>query len=212
MPFSGLQDLRTVLCLGAHADDLEIGCGGTILKLLREHTVNVWWVVFSAKAGRKSEAQASARAFLNGSGEHHVVIKNFKDAFFPVQGGAIKRFFEKLKGQVQPDLILTHFLQDRHQDHRLLSELTWNTFRNHLIWEYEIPKYEGDLQQPNVFVPLGRQDCDMKVANLCKFFRTQANKHWFSEDLFYGLMRLRGIECASQTKHAEAFHCRKLVL
>jgi LmbE family N-acetylglucosaminyl deacetylase len=208
----GFKKLNSILCLGAHADDIEIGCGGTILKLIQEQPgLKVWWVVFSARAARRREARASARAILSGARQQRVIVKAFRDSFFPAQGEAIKHCFEALKSQIQPDLVFTHFLADRHQDHRLLSELTWNTFRNHLVLEYEIPKYEGDLQQPNLFVPLDRAVCQDKVSRICQFFQTQSNKHWFSEDLFYGLMRIRGIECASPTKYAEAFHARKLV-
>jgi LmbE family N-acetylglucosaminyl deacetylase len=205
--------LGTVLCLGAHADDIEIGCGGTILRLVREQPgLNIWWIVFSAKAARKREARASARAFLKGAGQQRVVVKDFRDTFFPAQGEAIKQFFEGLKEEIQPDLVFTHYREDRHQDHRVLSDLAWNTFRDHVILEYEIPKYDGDLQQPNVFVPLEQDICRAKVGALCRFFQTQNNRHWFTKDLFYSLMRIRGIECASPTKYAEAFHCRKLTL
>jgi len=205
--------LKTVLCLGAHADDIEIGCGGTITKLIRENTdLNVVWIVFSGRGRRRLEAERSAQAFLKDAVKKMVTVKNFKDSFFPSQTAAIKGFFEQLKRDVRPDLVFTHFLEDRHQDHRVLSELTWNTFRNHLIMEYEIPKYEGDLQHPNVFVPLARVVCDEKVSRICRFFQTQGNKHWFSEDLFYGLMRIRGTECASEERFAEAFHCRKLII
>ena len=205
--------LKRVLCLGAHSDDIEIGCGGTLLKLARERPdLEVRWIVFSAGGRRTGEAQRSARSFLEGVRLKKVVVKRFQTSFFPYQGQRIKQDFEQIKKSFQPDLVFTHFLADRHQDHRILAELTWNTFRNHLVLEYEIPKYEGDLQQPNLFVPLSRGVCREKVSRICRFFKTQTNKHWFSEDLFYGLMRIRGIECASPTKYAEAFHCRKLVL
>jgi LmbE family N-acetylglucosaminyl deacetylase len=205
--------LKRVLCLGAHSDDIEIGCGGTLLKLARERPdLEVRWIVFSAGGRRTGEAQRSARSFLEGVRLKKVVVKRFQTSFFPHQGQRIKQDFEQIKKSFQPDLVFTHFLADRHQDHRILAELTWNTFRNHLVLEYEIPKYEGDLQQPNLFVPLSRVVCREKVSRICRFFKTQTNKHWFSEDLFYGLMRIRGIECASPTKYAEAFHCRKLVL
>src|SRR5882672_5372024 len=205
------KKLNTVLFLGAHADDIEIGCGGTILKLVRDYpNLNVWWVVFSAKAARKQEARASARSFLNGIRSQRVVVEDFKCAFFPIQGEAIKRLFEKLKKQVQPDLVFTHYRDDRHQDHRVLSDLAWNTFRDHAILEYEIPKYDGDLGIPNVFVPLDAEVVKTKTDLLCKAFQTQRNKHWFTEDTFLSLMRLRGIECASQ--YAEAFHGRKLLV
>ena len=205
--------LKRVLCLGAHSDDIEIGCGGTLLKLARERPdLEVRWIVFSAGGRRTTEAQRSARWFLQGMRRKKIVVKRFQTSFFPYQGQRIKQIFEQIKESFQPDLVFTHFLADRHQDHRILAELTWNTFRNHLVLEYEIPKYEGDLQQPNLFVPLNREVCQEKVSHICRFFKTQTNKHWFSEDLFYGLMRIRGIECASPTKYAEAFHCRKLVL
>ena len=208
-----LDGVKSILCLGAHSDDIEIGCGGTLLKLTRAHAdVAVWWVVFSARDGRAREARSSARMFLRHAGRRHIVIKNFRDGFFPFQGAAIKRDFETIKRTVQPDLVFTHYRGDRHQDHRLLSDLTWNTFRNHLVLEYEVPKYDGDLGVPNLFVRLDAEICREKVENVCKFFQTQSNKHWFSPDTFSSLMRLRGVECASPTKYAEAFYCRKCVV
>jgi LmbE family N-acetylglucosaminyl deacetylase len=205
------SNLRNLLCLGAHSDDIEIGCGGTVLKLCREHPdLNVWWIVFSGSAKRSKEARASANAFLSGVRRPRVILKTFRDGFFPSQMPQIKLFFEKLKHQVRPDLVFTHFREDRHQDHRVLSDLSWNTFRNHLILEYEIPKYDGDLQQPNLFVRLDDKTARLKAASICRFFQTQGNKHWFSQDLFLGLMRLRGIECASP--FAEAFYGRKTVI
>src|SRR5437899_686806 len=159
------EKLNTVLCLGAHADDIEIGCGGTILKLVKEHSgLRFVWIVFSASASRSREAKASGRAFLKGAGNQKVILKNFRDGFFPAQCQLIKEFFEDLKACAQPDLIFTHYRDDRHQDHRVLSDLTWNTFRNHFILEYEIPKYDGDLQQPNVFVPLDQEASRDKAA------------------------------------------------
>ena len=206
------KKLNTVLCLGAHSDDIEIGCGGTLLKLAREHPgLNLVWVVFSAKGNRRPEAKASARAFIGGD-KHQIIVKNFKDGFFPFQGEQIKDYFEQLKAAVQPDLIFTHYRDDRHQDHRLLSDLTWNTFRDHVVLEYEIPKYDGDLGTPNFFVPLEAEIYQRKTKHICDFFQTQANKHWFTADTFLALMRLRGMECASTTHHAEAFYCRKVVL
>lgn len=205
--------LRTVLCLGAHADDIEIGCGGTILKLIRDQPgLNVTWVVFSAVTARRREARASAQAFLRGAGLQKVVVKDFRDTLFPAQGEAIKQFFERLKNQIQPDLVFTHYRDDRHQDHRILSDLAWNTFRDHVILEYEIPKYDGDMGSPNFYVGLDEQLCQRKTDHLCSYFQTQGNKHWFSADTFLSLMRLRGIECASKTKYAEGFYCRKLML
>jgi LmbE family N-acetylglucosaminyl deacetylase len=207
------KDLRTVLCLGAHADDIEIGCGGTILKLLRERAgLNFVWVVFNADGRRAREARFSALEFLQGAGKRRILVKDFRNSFFPFEGVAIKEFFEQLKGMVQPDLVFTHYRDDRHQDHRVLSDLAWNSFRDHLILEYVIPKYDGDLVNPNFFVRLDQDLCRRKVEHLCAFFQTQRNKHWFSEDLFLGLMRIRGMECAAPTNYAEAFYCRKLVV
>jgi len=206
------KELNTVLCLGAHADDIEIGCGGTMLELVRKRPgLNFWWIVFSAERPRAREARASARAFLDGASKSKMMVKDFRNGFFPFQGEKIKEFFEKLKRMVQPDLIFTHYRDDRHQDHRVLSDLAWNTFRNHVILEYEIPKYDGDLGNPNLYVPLDDEVCRRKTKHLCAFFQTQSNKHWFSADTFLSLMRLRGIECASHTKYAEAFYCRKLI-
>lgn len=209
----GFKKLTTVLCLGAHADDIEIGCGGTILRMIQERPeLKVWWVVFSAKAKRRREAGASARAFLKGLREQKIIVKNFRDGFFPFQGMAIKEFFERLKDSIQPDLVFTHYREDRHQDHRVLSDLAWNTFRDHVILEYEIPKYDGDLGNPNVYVRLDEQVCHHKVERIYSSFRSQTGKHWFSPDTFLALMRLRGIECAANSAYAEAFYARKLTL
>ena len=207
-----LDQVKRVLCLGAHSDDIEIGCGGTLLKLLRDHSdVQVLWVVFSGRGGRSREARSSADAFLAGAGRKTIVVKHFRDGFFPAQMASIKEYFEEIKSAFVPDLVFTHYRDDRHQDHRVLSDLTWNTFRNHLILEYEIPKYDGDLGIPNFFVRLDEDLCRKKVGYLCRYFQTQSNKHWFSEETFRALMRLRGMECASPTAYAEAFFCRKFV-
>ena len=206
------ENLSAILCLGAHSDDIEIGCGGTILKLARECcAMNILWVVFSTEGSRSREARSSAGAFLQGVARKKIVIKHFRNSFFHFEGARIKEYFEQLKRQFQPDVVFTHDRDDRHQDHRVLSDLAWNTFRNHLILEYEVPKYDGDLGIPNLFVPLDEELCRKKAQYLCRFFRSQGNKHWFSPDLFLSLLRLRGIECASTTKYAEAFHCRKMV-
>jgi LmbE family N-acetylglucosaminyl deacetylase len=149
---------------------------------------------------------------LNGIPNQRIVVDDFRDAFFPAQGEAIKGVFEKLKKKVQPDLVFTHHRDDRHQDHRVLSDLAWNTFRDHVILEYEIPKYDGDLGSPNFYVKLDEDTCHRKTEQLNTFFQTQSNKHWFSSDTFLSLMRLRGMECASTSKYAEAFYCRKVVL
>ena len=203
----------SVLCLGAHSDDIEIGCGGTILRLLRacgECDVN--WVVFSAKAQRRREAVSSAKRFLKGARTTTVITKSFQESFFPYRGEVIKLCFEELKLRLQPDLIFTHYRHDLHQDHRVICELTWNTFRNHQILEYEIPKYDGDLGQPNVYVPLTQTMCDNKVRYLMDGFSTQRSRQWFTEDTFYALLRLRGIESNAPEKYAEAFYGRKIVL
>jgi LmbE family N-acetylglucosaminyl deacetylase len=203
---------KNILCLGAHSDDIEIGCGGTLLKLLSDYDrLNVRWVVFSAEGKRSREAQSSAKMFLNGVATKKIVVKQFRGSFFPFEGATIKEYFEEIKSTFQPDVIFTHYRDDRHQDHRVLSDLTWNTFRQHLILEYEIPKYDGDLGIPNFFVRLDEEQCRKKVEYLCRFFQTQTNKRWFSQETFLSLMRLRGIECASPTGYAEAFFCRKWV-
>jgi LmbE family N-acetylglucosaminyl deacetylase len=202
-----------VLAIGAHADDIEIGCGGTILRLAGERRdLTVDWVVLSGDGERAGEAGDSAAAFLAGAARRRITVERFRDGFLPYDGGAVKELFERLKSEVDPDLILTHRLEDRHQDHRLVSELTWNTFRNHLILEYEIPKYEGDLGQPNLFVPLEPELGQRKVELLRKCFPSQAGRSWFSDDTFWSLLRLRGIESGGPGRFAEAFTARKLVL
>jgi LmbE family N-acetylglucosaminyl deacetylase len=202
-----------ILCLGAHSDDIEIGCGGTILELLRtRRDLEFHWVVFSSGAEREREAYRSANLFLKGAAKKEVSVLDFRGSFLPFQGVEVKEFFEGLKERFSPDLILTHTREDLHQDHRLINQLTWNTWRNHLILEYEIPKYDGDLGAPNVFVSFDQKIADRKVKNLLSCFKTQRDKHWFTKDLFQGLMRLRGMEANSPGKYAEAFYSRKLVL
>jgi len=202
-----------VLCLGAHSDDIEIGCGGTLLSLLNDcdHAV-VRWVVFSSSEIRAREARQSASAFLARALEQEIIVKSYRDGFFPFQGEKIKEDFEVLKREFHPDLIFTHFRDDRHQDHRLISDLTWNTFRNHLILEYEIPKYDGDLGQPNCFVPLEATVCSRKTEILIECFKSQQSKRWFDRDTFMALLRLRGMEANSPTRFAEGFYLRKVVL
>ncbi len=202
-----------ILCLGAHSDDIEIGCGGTILKLLETHPgSHVVWVSFAAKGERKKEAVRSARSFLGEAGSSKIIPKSFRESYFPSQWNGIKRFFESLKDLIDPDLIFTHYRHDLHQDHRVVSDLTWNTYRRHQILEYEIPKYDGDLGQPNVFVPLTEVLGETKVKLLMEGFATQRSKQWFTEDTFYALLRLRGIECNAPEKYAEALYGRKIVL
>jgi LmbE family N-acetylglucosaminyl deacetylase len=203
-----------ILALGAHADDIEIGCGGTLLRLVAEHPgLSVDWVVLSGLGERAGEAADSAAAFLDGAGETRVRVERFRDGFFPYTGSAVKELFEELKTRVAPpDVVFTHRLEDRHQDHRLVAELTWNTFRDHLILEYEIPKYEGDLGHPNLFVPLAPEHGERKVELLRKCFPSQAGRAWFSDDTFWAMLRLRGVECNAPGRYAEAFQARKLVL
>jgi LmbE family N-acetylglucosaminyl deacetylase len=207
---AGAQLLQRVLVVGCHADDIEIGCGGTILALARARPeVDVMWVVLSAGGERATEAQASAHEFLSGVGNADVRVLGLRDGFMPYLGGEVKEVFESLK-PFDPDLVFTHARSDLHQDHRLACELTWNTFRDHLILEYEIPKYDGDLGSPNVFVPLTDELVDLKLRLLGAHYGSQRNKHWFDDELFRGLMRFRGMESA--VRYAEAFTCRKLPL
>jgi LmbE family N-acetylglucosaminyl deacetylase len=208
---SNLDGVRRVLCIGAHSDDIEIGCGGSVLRLVKSSKkIEFYWLVLCSNPRRAREAQSSANAFLKGVRRKTIVIRSFRDGFLPYIGAPVKESFEDLK-HFEPDVIFTHFRHDLHQDHRMTCELTWNTFRNHLILEYEIPKYDADLGQPNFFVPLNDAIGRKKVQWLMRFFGTQRSKQWFSEDLFYGLMRLRSIEVATPTRYAEAFHCRKMV-
>ena len=202
----------TVLCLGAHSDDIEIGCLGSLLRLLdaRPDTI-VHWVVFSASGARRDEAAASARAVLSGAASESAVrIESFRDGFFPWEGAGIKECFEDVAAKVSPDLVFTHCAGDAHQDHRLIRDLTWNTFREHLILEYEIPKYDGDLKTPNFLVKLEEETCLRKVEHLMRCFPSQADRHWFTEDTFLAVMRLRGVESGAGTRYAEGFYCRKL--
>jgi LmbE family N-acetylglucosaminyl deacetylase len=206
------SDPFTVLCLGAHSDDIEIGCGGTLLWLREsKRKLRFHWVVFSAGAKRGEEARRAAELFTEGC-DKQVVIKEFRDGFLPYLGAQVKDVLEEMKSHVHPDLIFTHWHGDVHQDHRLVSELTWNTFRNHLILEYEIPKYDGDMGRPNVFVPLQLAECEKKVEHLLTSFESQAEKPWFDRETFMGLMRIRGMESNSPSSYAEAFYGRKLVL
>ena len=214
MSLSFLQDKTkpvSVLCLGAHPDDIEIGCGGTLLRLARElPQLSFCWVVLCASGPRREEAAKAAELFTCGC-RKQVFLEEFRDGFLPYQGAEVKECFEQLKGSVNPDLIFTQWSGDAHQDHRLLSELTWNTFRNHLILEYEIPKYDGDLGRPNVFVPLETALYQQKIDHLFAAFESQRVKPWFDRDTFLGLMRIRGMESNSSSGYAEAFHARKLV-
>jgi len=202
-----------LLCLGAHADDIEIGCGGTILELLERHPGTcVHWVVFAAADARWKEAEESANRFLERAGEKSITIREFRDGFFPYIGAEIKALFEDLKAEFAPDLVFTHYRNDLHQDHRLISELTWNTYRDHLILEYEIPKFDGDLGAPNAFAPLAPATCEEKIAGILEVYESQRGRHWFTEETFRSILRLRGVEARSPSGYAEAFYARKTVL
>jgi LmbE family N-acetylglucosaminyl deacetylase len=202
-----------ILCLGAHSDDIEIGCGGTVLRLAEQYRGCVFhWVVFSAIGIREAEARRGASLFVGANNLKGPLLKTFPDGFMPFVGADVKLVFEELKKEVSPDLIFTHNRTDAHQDHRVISELTWNTFRNHFILEYEIPKYDGDMGQPNVFVPLETELAQKKVGDIMDTFHSQQSKTWFQPDTFRSLLRLRGMECNAPSGNAEAFYCRKLVL
>ena len=201
--------LRRVLAIGCHSDDIEIGCGGTLLGLTRSRPdVEVTWVVLGAEGARAAEARTSAEDFLSGAASSEIFVHGFKDAYMPYYGESVKEAFEDLK-QIQPDLVLTHTRDDLHQDHRLACELTWNTFRDHLILEYEVPKWDGDLGRPNLYVPLTEDVVADKLELVLRHFPTQAGKHWYDDETFRGLMRLRGLECAAPSRYAEAFYAPK---
>lgn len=209
LPF---KQINKVLCLGAHADDIEIGCGGTLLTLIKENPdVEICWVVLSGSQQRETEARNSAQAFLQNVRKKEIHVKAFRDAHFPYEHAAdLKAYLANLAGQVSPDLIFTHRREDRHQDHRLVADLTWQHFRNHWVWEYEIPKYEGDLGQPNLFVALTEDDCQRKARKIIREFPSQLEKPWFSTETLLALMRIRGVECQAPSGYAEGFYCRKI--
>jgi LmbE family N-acetylglucosaminyl deacetylase len=212
--FAGTRDKPlNILCLGAHSDDIEIGCGGTVLRLLEEQKdTEVYWVIFGASEERAIEAKKSADLFLEKATEKKITIRDFRDGYFPYIGVAIKECFEDLKNKVHPDLIFTHYRNDLHQDHRLISDLTWNTFRDHLIFEYEIPKYDGDMGSPNFFIHLSERLSQKKVELLLDCFQSQTTNHWFTKDTFLSTLRIRGIESNATEKYAEGFYCRKMIL
>jgi LmbE family N-acetylglucosaminyl deacetylase len=202
-----------VLCLGAHSDDIEIGAGGALLQWIASGAaVHVHWCVLSAKGERAGEAEASAAAFLKGAASCRIELESFQDGYFPYDGARLKAWFEALKRRAAPDVILTHARRDAHQDHREISKLTWNSFRDHLILEYEIPKWDGDLGQPNAYVALDTSAIERKVALLMEHFATQRSKDWFDAETFRGLARLRGMECRAVSGYAEAFTARKALI
>ena len=200
-----------ILCLGAHCDDIEIGAGGTLLKLFNEYEIEqVIWIVFASNEVRKAEAIKSAEMFLYGVSNKKIIVNTFRDGYFPFQGTEIKEYFEEIKNEISPDIIFTHYRNDRHQDHRMISDLTWNTWRNQFILEYEIPKYDGDLGIPNFFIELNKDYISKRNKIVIESFVSQQSKHWFDEATFNALSRIRGLESA--TLFAEAFYVRKLIL
>jgi LmbE family N-acetylglucosaminyl deacetylase len=208
-----LESVRTLLCIGAHCDDIEIGCGGAVLKLLERHPgTKIHWIVFTSDEIRADEARASAERFLAAATDATIEIEAFRERYLPYVAAEVKERFDRLGTEVDPDLIFTHHTSDLHQDHRTLAELTYNTFRDHLVLEYEIPKYDGDLGRPNVFVHLDADQCEQKVATLLDAFPTQRDKDWFTEETFRAIMRIRGVESRAASGFAEGFYCRKVVL
>jgi LmbE family N-acetylglucosaminyl deacetylase len=208
-----LDAVQSVLCLGAHSDDIEIGAGGTLATLVAARPdVRIHWVVFSASEARAAETRASANDLLAAASSVQVDVHGFTDGFFPAEWRDIKGAFELLKSHVRPDLVLTHHRDDRHQDHRMIAELTWNTFRDDLVLEYEIPKFDGELGQPNVFVPIGDRERHRKADAILQHHVSQQGKPWFTRETMDALMRLRGVECRSPSGYAEAFHGRKVVV
>jgi LmbE family N-acetylglucosaminyl deacetylase len=203
--------IQSVLFLGAHCDDIEIGCGGTVLRLAEEFpNVHIHWIIFSTNSVRKQEAEKSASQFLRAFNKSNILINDFRNGYFPYIGAEIKDYFEQVKQDVSPDIIFTHYRHDLHQDHRTLSDLTWNTFRDHLILEYEIPKYDGDIGPPNFFVSLSKEQLETKNRYILQSYQSQEQRQWFSEDTFSALARLRGVESNSESGFAEAFYCRKI--
>lgn len=200
-----------VLAIGAHSDDIEIGAGGAILSWIASGAdVSIDWCALSAPGERADEARASAGDFLKGAARADIHLGNFRDGYFPAERTAVKDWVEALKRLETPDVVLCHQRNDAHQDHRLVCELVWNTFRDHLVLEYEIPKWDGDLGQPNIYVELSDAVLARKIELLHKHFGTQRSKAWFDDETFRGLARLRGVEC--RARYAEAFFARKLLL
>ncbi|WP_158966513.1 PIG-L deacetylase family protein [Paraglaciecola sp. L3A3] len=211
MSIIDMKNINQLLCIGAHCDDIEIGAGGTIMRLIKENPMlNIHWVILTgADPVRAEEAKQSAALFTDNCHNVQIEILGFKDAFLPSQSTELKHEFERLKHSFSPDLIFTHYSNDRHQDHRIAAELTWNTWRNHTILEYEILKWDGDLGQPNIFMPVSQKHVDSKVDNIYQIFKTQHGRQWFEKETFRSLMRVRGVEC--NAKYAEAFYARKVV-
>ena len=208
---AGPGERLTALFLGAHSDDIEIGVGGTILDLITSGVqLDAHWCVLSATGARVKEAEASATAFLAGAASAKIEVADFKDGFFPYEGETLKPWFEGLKARIKPDIVFTHRRDDAHQDHREVCQLTWNTFRDHVVLEYEIPKWDGDLGQPNAYMPVSAKALARKIELLLAHFGTQRSKDWFDAETFRGLARLRGMECRAPDGYAEAFVARKM--
>jgi LmbE family N-acetylglucosaminyl deacetylase len=201
-----------LLCLGAHCDDIEIGCGAAMLRWASERPLDIMWVVLCSTPARAAETRRSASRFLRHARWSEVRVESFRDGYLPSQWAQAKDVLESLKRLPRPDLILTHERDDRHQDHRLVSELTWNTFRDHTILEYEVAKYDGGLGQPNLFVPVSTAVARRKAALVMASYPSQRGKQWFDADAFLALMRLRGLECNADSGYAEAFHARKVMV
>jgi len=202
-----------ILCLGAHPDDIEIGCGGTLLRIIEElPDAEFCWVVFSGNNRRQKEASESARVLLRNLERKEVLLNDFRESYFPFIGAEIKDYFEELKGNISPDLIFTHYRKDAHQDHRLVSDLTRNTFRDHFLLEYEIPKFDGDLGNPNLYVHINETLANRKMDLILENFKSQKEKPWFTRDMFHAFLRIRGVESNSPSKYAEAFYCGKIVI
>lgn len=207
------NDPLSILCIGAHSDDLEIGCGGSILRLQRIYSnTTIYWVVLSANEKRAEEARKSAILFTEQCKKSYLFIENYRDSFFPYIGYEIKEYFEKLKTKCSPDIIFTHNRADMHQDHRIVSELTWNSFRNNFILEYEIPKWDGDLGVPNFYVHLENDLAEKKIRNILENFNSQKNRDWFDRETFSSMMRIRGMESRSPSGYAEGFFCKKAAI
>jgi LmbE family N-acetylglucosaminyl deacetylase len=210
---TGATGIQRILCIGAHSDDIEIGCGGTLLTLLAANPrIEIDWVVLSAFGSREAEARKSAERFLADGVSASIRIEHFRERYFPYIGSEVKEYFDSLSDRVSPDIIFSHGLEDRHQDHRIVAELVGNSFRDHLVLQYEIPKFDGDLSTPNVYVEIEGEVLDRKIRYLLEGFPTQSDRYWFTEDTFRGLARIRGVESKAVSGFAEGFHCRKLVL
>ena len=201
---------RKLLLIGAHCDDIEIGMGATVRRYSERHPeAQILWVTLSSNEVRAAETRAAGGRLLSRACDATLFVKSFREGYFPYIGAELKDFFESLKAQITPDIVFTHWRDDLHQDHRIASELTWNTFRDHLILEYEIPKYDGDLRTPNLYVPISRDELELKLEVLMTCFPSQAHRNWFTPETFRAIARLRGLECNAPEGFAEAFHCRK---